>query len=139
MLTLIEDEGDTCHYWCTCGTRFLASPCGEENVVFDEKLKCLVSRCPSCGTTEMTLTVAHVLPQLKSYLAKPGNETGGSFAVYVRHLGFEDSHIRWCTDYAERMGDTDGVKLGRLILKLTKTQRIKLAHYGFFIRVKWSL
>jgi hypothetical protein len=47
-LNLVEDLGDAVVLKCTeCETVFYSSPCGEDNVEWDNKKECLVSVCPN--------------------------------------------------------------------------------------------
>lgn len=71
-------------------------------------------------------TIPEVLPLIQAYYAKPGNGVGGNLHIVLEDLNVEDSHVRWCLEYAEKQGDTDGVELAKLLLAMSKTQRLKL-------------
>lgn len=71
-------------------------------------------------------TVPEVLPFVKAYLAKDGNMSGGSLHIVLDDGNILDRHIKFCIEYARERGDKDGVKLGELLLRTSKTQRIKL-------------
>lgn len=72
-------------------------------------------------------TVPEVLPVLKAYLKLPGNNVGGSFHAVLDDGNTQDCHVKWCLEYAREKGDAEGVKLGELLLRCSRTQRIKLA------------
>ena len=47
-LNLVEDMGDAVVLKCTkCEAIFYSSPCGEDNVEWDNEKECLVSVCPN--------------------------------------------------------------------------------------------
>ncbi len=55
---LLRDGGDHTILKCTCCDEiFYSSPCGEDNVEWDEKRKCLVTTCPN-GCSKKKNTVA---------------------------------------------------------------------------------
>lgn len=74
----------------------------------------------------MKPTVPEVLPIIRAYLHKPGNNVGGSLHVVLDDNNIRDSDIRWCRDYALECGDEDGVKLADLLLAMSRTQRNKI-------------
>jgi len=48
VMEVLEDLGDTVILRCACGHVFMSSPCGEENVEWDDNFRCLFSTCPKC-------------------------------------------------------------------------------------------
>jgi hypothetical protein len=77
--------------------------------------------------SETKPTVPDVLPQVWRYRDTPGNCTGGSLHIVLDDGNVEDGHVRHCLDYATAKGDTDGVLLAETLLRMSKTQRLKLA------------
>jgi hypothetical protein len=73
-------------------------------------------------------TTAEVAPLVRRYYAKPGNACGGSLHIVLADGNVSDAHIKSCIRFAEESGDADGVTLGQLLLRMTKTQRLKLYH-----------
>lgn len=71
-------------------------------------------------------TIPEVLPLVQAYYAKPGNIVGGSLHIVLDDCNVDDSHVRYCIDDAREKGDDDGVRLGELLLRMSKTQRSKL-------------
>jgi hypothetical protein len=70
--------------------------------------------------------VSQHVPAFVAYLQKPENGAGGSLHIWLDDDNIEDSHIQFCLECAESIGDTDGVELARLGLRMSKTQRSKL-------------
>ena len=73
-------------------------------------------------------TVLDVIPMVRAYYAKPGNIVGGSLHIVLDDMNVDDSHVEWCLAYAIRKNDTDGVALAKVLLQMSKTQRLKIAH-----------
>lgn len=71
-------------------------------------------------------TLDKVLPLVREYYARPGNGAGGSLHIVLDDGNISDDHVRFCIKWAEERGDTSGVELGNLILRMSKTQRKKL-------------
>lgn len=71
-------------------------------------------------------TVPEVIPLIRAYIAKPGNNVGGCLHAVLDDNNIRDSDILWCREYALEEGDEDGVKLADLLLAMTKTQRNKI-------------
>lgn len=72
-------------------------------------------------------TVPEVLPIMRAYAAKPGNGAGGALHCVLDDGNVRNQDVEWCRAHAEESGDTDGVALADLLLKMTRTQRAKLA------------
>ena len=73
--------------------------------------------------------VPDVRPLLTEYYAKPDNATGGCFHIVFEDGNYTDADIQHCIDRSHFVGDTDGVKLGELLIQMTRTQRSKLTTY----------
>lgn len=72
-------------------------------------------------------SVPDVLPLARSYYAKPGNEVGGNLHIVLDDRNVQSNHVRFCMEQAVARGDMDGVELAKMLLQMTKTQRLKLA------------
>lgn len=75
----------------------------------------------------MKPTVPEVLPFMREYAALSGNSVGGSFHIVLDDGNVSDSDVEFCIQSAQQKGDTKGIELGELLLKMSKTQRKKLA------------
>lgn len=71
-------------------------------------------------------TVPDVLPLVRAYYAKPGNEAGGSLHIVLDDGNVDDDCVEFCEKYATENGDEDGVALARILRRMSKTQRNKL-------------
>ena len=72
------------------------------------------------------MTAKEVLQLAKEYYAKDGNGVGGNLHIVLDDGNIKDHHVEFCIKRALDDGDTDGVTLGKEILKLSATQRKKL-------------
>lgn len=72
-------------------------------------------------------TVPEVLPLVRAYYAKPGNGAGGNLHIVLDDYNVRDDDVQFCLDLAEQFNDEDGAALAKLLLKMSKTQRAKLA------------
>jgi len=74
------------------------------------------------------LTIPDVLEDFATYYARPENGAWGGLHIVLDDGNVSDDSIRFCIDAAEEEGDAETARLGRLLLRLTKTQRRKLPH-----------
>jgi hypothetical protein len=72
-------------------------------------------------------TIPEVAPLVRAYYAKPGNGVGGSLHIVLEDSNIDDDSVRFCRKYAEERGDSDGVALADILLRMSRTQRGKLA------------
>jgi hypothetical protein len=72
-------------------------------------------------------TVPEVLPMMRAYAATEGNEVGGSLHIVLDDGNVDDSSVKWCIEYAKEREDAAGVELGEMLLRMSRTQRLKLA------------
>lgn len=72
-------------------------------------------------------TVPEVLPIARRYFAKEGNAAGGSLHIVLEDGNIDDSSVQFCREWALERGDADGVALADLLLRMSKTQRKKIA------------
>lgn len=75
----------------------------------------------------MKPTVPEVLPLMREFQTKKGNEVGGVFHIVLDDGNVENSHVEWCLERAKEEGDELAIRLGELLMKMSKTQRLKLA------------
>jgi hypothetical protein len=72
--------------------------------------------------------VTTLLPQFHHYRdTHPAGLVGGNLHVVLDDLNLEDGYIEECIRFAEEEGDTEGAELGRIMLRLSMTQRRNLA------------
>lgn len=50
----------------------------------------------------------------------------GSLHIVLDDGNVSDDNVRFCIESAEQDGDTEGAELGRLLMGMSKTQRLKL-------------
>ena len=72
-------------------------------------------------------TVPDVLPRLEAYLARHGNEAGGSLHLVLDDRNVSDDDVLFCIYSAQERGDTEGGELARVLLRMSPTQRAKIA------------
>ena len=71
-------------------------------------------------TTEM-------IEKFAKYHQREGNSAWGSLHIVLDDHNFEDNHVEWCMNYALENGDLDGWELAKILLKMSITQRMKIA------------
>lgn len=76
--------------------------------------------------TNTKITVPQLIEECKKYYSLPGNSVGGSLHIVLDDENIQDEHIEYCIKYAEECGDAEGVRLGKLLLKASMTQRKQL-------------
>ena len=73
----------------------------------------------------MKPTVPEVLPEFRAYHSQ--NPVWGSLHCVLDDGNFENSAVEWCRDYAIERGDADGAALAETLMRMSRTQRRKLA------------
>ena len=73
-------------------------------------------------------TIPEVIPALKEYYHTEGNAAGGSLHAVLEDGNLRDCDVKYCIEYAKERGDLAGVSLGETLLKMSRTQRNKLAN-----------
>ncbi len=73
------------------------------------------------------ITVPEVMDQFVEYLRKPGNGVGGSLHIVLDDQNIQNHHVEFCISHAEQCDDEDGIKLGKILLEMSKTQRLKIS------------
>lgn len=76
----------------------------------------------------MKTSVTPLLQRIREYRTIPGNEAGGSLHIVTDDGNVKDAHVMYCIDCAVQRGDQEGEAIGRLLLQMTKTQRLKAYH-----------
>lgn len=85
----------------------------------------------------MKPTIPEVLPLIKEFAKKEGNEVGGNLHITLDDGNVDDGHIQYCLERSCKAGDTLGVRVAETLMKMSKTQRIKLA--GMFYKLQKDL
>lgn len=70
-------------------------------------------------------TVPDVMPLVNDYYRNNG--TGGALHLVLDDGNVDDSHVSFCLNEAAQNDDLPGVHLALLLLRMSKTQRLKLA------------
>ena len=71
--------------------------------------------------------VPDVEPLVRAYYALPGNDMGGSLHIVLEDGNVADHHVMSCIDFARERVDEDGMWLARVLLTMSRTQRLKLS------------
>lgn len=71
-------------------------------------------------------TVPEVIPIMRKYAALPGNSVGGSLHIVLDDGNVDDDSVLHCIKWAHECADVAGVKLGEILLRMSRTQRKKL-------------
>lgn len=80
-------------------------------------------------------TVPEVLPLVLEYVSRPENGAGGSLHIILEDQNVTDADVRFCLEHARECGDADGVALAELLLRMSRTQRLKLSRLRFGVPV----
>lgn len=70
--------------------------------------------------------VVELMPVVVGYMGREGNGAGGDFHVVLMDGNVADKDVWWCLGRAMERKDLEGVELGVGLLKLSRTQRLKL-------------
>lgn len=71
-------------------------------------------------------TVRQVLPAVNAFMRLPGNEVGGNLHIVLYQPNFDDASVQFCRIWADVVGDSAGVALAQVLLRMSRTQRSKL-------------
>jgi hypothetical protein len=71
-------------------------------------------------------TVPDALPVVLAFLNSPGNSTGGNLHIVLEDGNLSDKDIQFCIDAAREQNDVAAQGLGRMLLRMSKTQRKKI-------------
>jgi len=72
------------------------------------------------------ITIPEVIERFREYQAK--NPAWGSLHIVLDDGNVEDHSVLFCYQYAIEKQDLEGADLALLLLKMSKTQRLKLPH-----------
>lgn len=67
-----------------------------------------------------------VQPLVDAYYHLPNNGSGGSLHIVLEDYNVQDSSVQFCIEWAKKDNDIYGVLLGKILLRMSKTQRLKL-------------
>jgi hypothetical protein len=73
------------------------------------------------------LTVSDVIEDFKRYVRQTEFNSGGSLHLVLDDFNIEDSNVQYCINSAIEYGDEEGTRLGRILLSMSRTQRLKIA------------
>jgi hypothetical protein len=71
-------------------------------------------------------TVDKVLPLVKGFYEIGSNGAGGSLHIVLDDGNIEDRHVDFCIETAIKEGDALAIVLGRIIRRMSKTQRKRI-------------
>ncbi len=71
-------------------------------------------------------TIPEVLARFKAYHKLPGNEAWGALHIVLEDGNIGDDSVRGCIEWASDRGDVEGTDLARILLTMSKTQRVKI-------------
>ncbi len=72
------------------------------------------------------LTLPEVIAAFTAYYARPGHGAWGDLHVVLCDGNVRDADVTFCRDLALEHGDREAVHLAGILLRLSRTQRIKL-------------
>lgn len=75
---------------------------------------------------EGKLIVPEVSPWVDVYYSLPNNGAGGNLHIVLEDANVKDNDVLYCIEAAEKDGDLCGSLLGKILLRMSKTQRLKL-------------
>ena len=73
-------------------------------------------------------TIPEVLPIVKAWYAKPGNECGGMFHIILDDGNHEQHWATKALEEARASGDGEAIHLAELLAAMSPTQRLKLSN-----------
>jgi hypothetical protein len=73
----------------------------------------------------MKPSIPEVIDRFKAYHKKEA--AWGSLHIVLEDSNVSDSSVSFCIEYAIKNGDTEGAELGKILLSMSKTQRLRLA------------
>ena len=78
-------------------------------------------------------TIPEVLPLITRFAKVPENNVGGCLHIVLDDGNVDDFSIQSCLDYAIKRSDFLAIEVAEVLLRMSKTQRLKLA--GMFYRL----
>ena len=83
-------------------------------------------------TTDRKPTIPEVLPLIRAYYAKDDNSAGGSLHIVLEDGNIHDVYLLYAQQWAQERGDEDGERLVLLLMRMSRTQRSKLASMSHY-------
>lgn len=71
-------------------------------------------------------SIPDVLPKFINYYDKPENGAWGNLHIVLDDGNIDDHFVISCREWAQECDDIDGVELANILLKMSKSQRIRL-------------
>lgn len=72
------------------------------------------------------ITLPEVIDGFAAYYRQPGNGAWGSLHCVLDDGNVRDRDVQGCIDSAIEKGDVEGERLARILLTLSKSQRLRL-------------
>ena len=72
-------------------------------------------------------TIPEVLPLITRFAKLPANSVGGCLHIVLDEGNVDESSVKSCLDYAIERNDSLAVEVAEILLRMSKTQRLKLA------------
>ena len=85
------------------------------------------AQCSDLLASAAKPAVPAVLPIVNAYMAKPGNGVGGSLHIVLCDGNTDGHSVEFCQQWAAEQGDEDGEALARVLLRMSRTQRLRIA------------
>lgn len=76
-------------------------------------------------------TVPEVLPLVRALYRSEHGRVGGCFHIVLDDYNVEDHHVSWCLDNARERSCQPCTELGELLVRMSRTQRLKLARLAY--------
>lgn len=73
------------------------------------------------------ITIPEVIERFQNYYKTTTFGEWGSMHVVLSDLNVSDAHVKFCLDYAHKNNDHEGVELAGILLKMSKSQRLRIS------------
>ncbi len=74
----------------------------------------------------MKPSIPEVIDLFRAYYIKTGSDGWGCLHIVLEEGNVSNHDIEYCLKYAKDNGDIDGENLANILLKMSKTQRLKI-------------
>ena len=74
-----------------------------------------------------TITVPEVLERFQNYYTNNKIGEWGSLHIVLADDNVDDNSVDWCLKHAIKINDTEGAELSQILLKMSKSQRLKIS------------
>lgn len=71
------------------------------------------------------IIVPEVIDRFRAYYL--ANPDWGSLHIVLEDFNIQDIHVDWCITRAEKIGDVEGLELAKILLTMSKSQRLKIS------------